>query len=112
MNSQVQPQFPHTYKFFNRFPQTWLDFYALHPFLVNTSAALTFLGFLAYGVYRYFFGKKRGSASNSDSRRRDSASSSECDEDISKRGNQGRNGSKLLIRRNSSNNNVRGQDEN
>lgn len=69
---------PYSFKFFNRFPKTWFDFYAMHPILAKTTAALTFLGCLAYGIYRYFFGKN--------TRNRENSASSSDDEDINNYG--------------------------
>ena len=76
----------HFFQYFNRFSQTWFDFHSMHPVLVKTTAALTFLGCLAYGVYRFFFGSKK--------RRRDSTSSSDEDDIYSTRLFAGKSSSK------------------
>jgi hypothetical protein len=55
-------------KYFERYvPASWFDFYSRHRFVINTSAAVTFLGFISYAVYRFFFGGNRRPRTNSSS---------------------------------------------
>ena len=55
-------------KYFERYvPASWIDFYSTHRFVINTSAAVTFLGFISYAVYRFFFGGSRRPRTNSSS---------------------------------------------